>query len=83
MTPRDDSDLIAELLAERALGGLSRAQEAQLRSLRPQAREELDDYELAAAALLLAFNDRLSPLPDALRKRLEASALDETPPPSN
>ena len=76
----DESDRIAELLAERALGGLTDAQEAQLRSLRPEHEAELDDYELAAAALLLALNDRYSPLPKALRKRLEASALDQPPP---
>lgn len=82
MSPSDDSRLIAELLAERALGGLSRAQEAQLRTLRPSTEDEPDEYELAAAVLMLAFSERVSPLPSALRKRLEDSAPHKTPPSS-
>ena len=65
-----------ELLAERALHGLTAEAEGELQALLPRTFEaETSSYERAAAALHLAFLSRsLEPLPSGLYERLAGAA---------
>jgi hypothetical protein len=70
-----------ELLADRALVGLSPAAERRL-AVHPADDRRDDSYELAAAAAYLALRSAPERLPDDLRSRVERSALemlDRTP----
>ena len=80
------NDELLDLLTERALGGLSPADEARLNELlesagllEPAAQQQSDEIELAIAAAMNAFassEDRLDdvPLPEGLERKLLADA---------
>ena len=80
------NDELLDLLTERALGGLSPADEARLNELlesagllEPAAQQQSDEIELAIAAAMNAFassEDRLDevPLPEDLERKLLADA---------
>jgi hypothetical protein len=71
---------LRELLASRALCGLSPADELELFGLRGDPGGEPDDYELAVAAIHLASSRASEPLPRGLRRRVEQSALENLGP---
>ena len=71
---------LRELLASRALCGLSPADDLELFGLRGDPGGEPDDYELAAAAIHLASSRATEPLPRSLRRRVERSALENLDP---
>jgi len=64
-----------ELLAGRAVAGLTRAEDAELARLLP-GLDDADEtaFERTAAALLVALTEPADPMPASLRARLEQSA---------
>lgn len=77
----DDSrfERLEELLCDKAVQGLSAAEEAELRLLRAELGVGEDDaIEHAAAAAMLAMTagESVEPMPDSLRARLDARAAD-------
>lgn len=63
---------VRELLADRALMGLSPDAQAELDEL-GEVQDDVSYESAAAAAFLALLPDRMDPLPGDLRKRLEAS----------
>ena len=75
MTADPPPDRLADLLADRATQGLSPGEDAELRGLlTDHAAADPDDFDLAAAATLVAFSEPGVPLPDRVRARLLANA---------
>lgn len=74
--PLPPDDRLLELLADRALEGLSAAQEVELQALLKKygLTGEEERFELAAAAAGLAMSPAESAMPEALRQRLVAAA---------
>lgn len=75
-TPLPNDERLSELLADRALHGLSEAEQAELQSLldRHGLTGEEDAFDRAAAAAHLAMSPDPEPMPASLRRRLEAAA---------
>ncbi len=80
---------LEELLADRALVGLSAVEQAELAQLQAQLAQPAgygaigsDEFELAAAALDLALSGPVVPVPAALRTRLAAAAVYCSGPPA-
>lgn len=69
-----DPERLRELRILSALGELAPQEELELSCLWPEHPVEPDAYELAAAAVLLAFSAPAHPLPDGLRQRVQRSA---------
>jgi anti-sigma-K factor RskA len=73
---------IDELLAQRAIEGLSAAETVELEQLiRHYPSFDSETLERAAAAVAVAMLDRFEPLPPGLRRRIEADAATALPPP--
>jgi len=74
MRPAAGDARALELLADRAVQGLEAAERRQLDAVLA-ARPELDDdsFDLAAAAVDLAYTDAAEPLPPMLRARVLAT----------
>ena len=70
MRPHSDNQLLATLRQDRALGFLDAEGHARLRDLERDASGAPDDYELAAAAVLLTARLPRQPLPTGLREQL-------------
>jgi len=70
--PHDDR--LRELLAERALGGLTAEEARELSSVQDTDRAELEFAEALVAVELAVGTNEPAPMPPALRQRLEAAA---------
>ncbi|HVF17424.1 MAG TPA: anti-sigma factor [Steroidobacteraceae bacterium] len=70
-----NNDRLVELLVQRATEGLSANEQVELNRLLAQGNyTDADQFEVTAAALMLASAPEDEPLPDALRNRLEQQA---------
>lgn len=70
-----NDDRWLDLLSQRATQGLSWREQSEFETLAPRySAAEVEDLELAAAALDEALRGPTEPLPDAVRARLEAAA---------
>ena len=81
MNERADRRL-RELRATRALVGLPLDDEKELRRGSRGAADGPDEYELAAAAIYLALSESPEPMPERLRRRLDATPFLEPDPPA-
>lgn len=70
----NNSDRLAELLADRAMHGLSVSEERELESIGTRKGFDDEAFGLAAAAIDLALFPPVSRMPAEVRNRLEASA---------
>ena len=84
MTSRRDMSRISELRSDRALGDITPDGLAELRAAEAAPGTSTghgpDDYELAAAAILLAFRRPSTPMPMDVRRAVERGLADSVEP---
>lgn len=80
MTPTEQQQRIDELLADRAVFGLTAEEETELASLRDDAINDVSDYEAIGALLTVSEIEVGEAMPESLASRIQSRALLEQPP---